>query len=280
MRLGRFLILTICGCALFALTMTFAPLLPAWGNYAARGGLIVLTGSLWLAARGDRPLRAYRSVFFAWFAAVVGLSLAFYLGDPLLARLHLTTNTPTGVAVAKALQALLVVVGVIVTAKLFGESLGSLYIRKGRLLLGVCLGLVGCAVFVGLTFVPGGPFFQSASTAGSVAKLLPLAPWVLLFVLTNAFMEELLFRGLFVGRYEPLVGKWPALLATAIPFALAHMQVTYTAQVAGFVAFVFVLGLMWGWLMQKSQSIWGSVLFHAGADVAIILPLFQSLGAT
>jgi membrane protease YdiL (CAAX protease family) len=37
---------------------------------------------------------------------------------------------------------------------------------------------------------------------------------------------------------------------------------------------------MWGWLMQKSGSIWGSVLFHAGADVAIILPIFQSLGAS
>ena len=280
MRLGRFLILTICGIALFSLTMTFAPQLPAWGNYAARGGLIVLSGGLWLAARGDGPLSAYRSVFFAWFAVVVGLTLAFYLGDPLLALLHLTTNTPAGSAVAKALQALLVVLGVIVTAKLFGETLGSLYIQKGRLLLGVAIGLVGCAVFVGLTFVPGGPFLQTANTAGGVAKLLPVVPWVLLFVLTNAFMEELLFRGLLIGRYEPLMGKWLALLATAIPFALAHVQVNYTAQVAGFVAFVFVLGLMWGWLMQTSKSIWGSVLFHAGADIAVILPIYQSMGAS
>ena len=280
MRLGRFLILTICGIALFSLTMTFAPQLPAWGNYAARGGLIVLSGGLWLAARGDGPLSAYRSVFFAWFAVVVGLTLAFYLSDPLLARLHLTTNTPAGSAVAKALQALLVVLGVIVTAKLFGETLGSLYIQKGRLLLGVAIGLVGCAVFVGLTFVPGGPFLQTANTAGGVAKLLPVVPWVLLFVLTNAFMEELLFRGLLIGRYEPLMGKWLALLATAIPFALAHVQVNYTAQVAGFVAFVFVLGLMWGWLMQTSKSIWGSVLFHAGADIAVILPIYQSMVAS
>jgi len=280
MRLGRFLVLTICGFAVFALTMTFAPLLPVWGNYAARGGLLILTGGLWIAARKNGALNPYRSVFFAWFAALVGLTLGYYLGDPLLARLHLTTNTPTGVAVAKALQASLIVLGIIVTAKLFGETLGSLYIRKGRLLLGMGIGFVGCAVFVGLTFIPGGPFFRPATMAGGVSKLLPLVPWVLLFVLSNAFMEELLFRGLLIGRYESLVGKWPALLATAIPFALAHMQVNYTAQVAGFVAFVFVLGLMWGWLMQKSQSLWGSVLFHAGADVAIILPIFQSLGAS
>jgi membrane protease YdiL (CAAX protease family) len=277
MRVGRFLILTICAFAVFGPTMTFAHLLPAWGNWAARGGLIVLSFGLWLAARGDGPLNAYRPVFLAWLAAVVGLSLGYYLSDPLLARLHLTTDTATGVAVAKALQASLIVIGVIVTAMLFGETAGSLYIRKGRLLLGVCIGLAGCAIFVGLTFAPSGPFFQSATTAGGAAKLLPLVPWVLLFVLSNAFMEELLFRGLLIGRYETLVGKWPALLATAIPFALAHMQVNYTSQVAGFVAFVFVLGLMWGWLMQTSRSIWGSVLFHAGADVAVILPIFQHL---
>ena len=66
----------------------------------------------------------------------------------------------------------------------------------------------------------------------------------------------------------------------AIVFALAHVQVNYTAQVAGFVAFVFVLGLLWGLLMQKSKSIWGSVLFHAGADVAIILPIMQGMSAS
>jgi membrane protease YdiL (CAAX protease family) len=260
--------------------MTFSSLLPAWGNWAARGGLIILSGGLWFAARGDGPLSVYRPVFFAWLAAVVGLSLGFYLSDPLLERLHLTTNTPEGAAIAKLLQASLIVLGVIVTANLFGESLGSLCIRRGRLLLGVGIGLVGCAVFVGLTFVPGGPFFQPATTAGGASRLLPLVPWVLLFVLSNAFMEELLFRGLLIGRYEPLIGKWLALLATAIPFALAHVQVNYTSQVAGFVAFVFVLGLIWGWLMQKSRSIWGSMLFHAGADVAVILPIFQSLGAS
>jgi hypothetical protein len=196
MRLGRFVILTLCSFAVFALTMTFSPLLPAWGNWAARGGLIILSGGLWLAARGDGPLSAYRPVFFAWLAAVVGLSLGFYLSDPLLARLHLTTNTPAGVTAAKFLQALLIVLGVIVTAKLFGENLGSLYIRKGRLILGLGIGLVGCAVFVGLTFVTGGPFLQAATTAGGASKLLPLVPWVLLFVLSNAFMEELLFRDL------------------------------------------------------------------------------------
>ena len=26
-----------------------------------------------------------------------------------------------------------------------------------------------------------------------------------------------------------------------------------------------------GWLMQKSQSIWGAVLFHAGMDISVMV---------
>jgi membrane protease YdiL (CAAX protease family) len=34
---------------------------------------------------------------------------------------------------------------------------------------------------------------------------------------------------------------------------------------------VLALALLWGWLMQRSDSLWGSVLIHAGGDVLILL---------
>jgi membrane protease YdiL (CAAX protease family) len=34
---------------------------------------------------------------------------------------------------------------------------------------------------------------------------------------------------------------------------------------------LLALGLLWGWLTQKSHSLWGSVLIHAGGDVLILL---------
>lgn len=277
MKLTRFAILTICTFAVMALTMTFASLLPQRADYAVRAALLAITGILWLVARKEGPLHPWQGVFVALFAAVVGASLSYYLSDRVLDLLHLTTKTPQGVAAAKLSDAVLTVAGILVVAKLGGVDFGSLYLRKGRLIIGLVVGLVGAALFVGLTFIPGGPFFAAASTAGGTAKLLTLVPWVLVFVLSNAFKEELLFRGLFLERFELLTGKWLALLSTSIVFALAHMQVNYTAQVAGFVAFVFVLGLVWGFVMQRTKSIWGSVLFHAGADVAVILPLMQQL---
>jgi uncharacterized protein len=272
-RFGLFALLTICGFLIFALTMTFAPVFPVWVNYAARAGCLVAFGALWWVARDERPLSRFRPIFFAYFTAILGLSLGFFLADPGLRLLRLTTHTPTGIAVAKFLQASLVVVGILAVARLCGENPASLYIRRGRLILGLSAGLTTAAACLVLTVL------QPAVRALGTAKLLSLAPWVVLFVVSNAFMEELLFRGLFLGRYEPLIGKWLAVLSTALAFTLAHMQVNYAPNMWGFLLVTFGFAIAWAWLMQKTGSLWGSVLFHAGADALIILPIFTSLGA-
>jgi uncharacterized protein len=271
-RLGRFVLLTICGFLIFALTMTFVPVLPTRVNYAARAGLLVIFAALWWAARREHRLGHFRPVFFAYFAAVLGPSLGFFFGDWGLRLFGLTTHTPAGIAVAKFSQAFLTVIGILAIARLCGENLASLYIRKGRLLLGLSLGFIGAAACSVLALQQ-----PTIRTLGA-AKLVSLFPWILLFVVSNALIEELVFRGLFLGRYEPLVGKWLAILSTALVFTLAHVQVSYRTPV-GFLVVLFGLAIAWGWLMHKTGSLWGSALFHAGADLLIILPIFSSLGA-
>ena len=273
MRLGLFALLTICGFLIFALTMTFVPLLPTWVNYASRVGFLVVFGALWWVARDEHRLSRFRPVFFAYFAAVLGPSLGFFFADRGLRLFGLTTHTPAGIAVAKFSQAFLTVIGVLTTAKLCGEPLASLYIRKGRLMLGLSVGFVVAVACLLLALQ------QPAIKALSTAKLFTLVPWILLFVSSNALMEELVFRGLFLGRYDPLIGKWLAILSTALAFTLAHMQVSYAPEIVVFLAVTFGLAIAWGWLMHKTGSLWGSALFHAAADLLIILPIFSSLGA-
>jgi membrane protease YdiL (CAAX protease family) len=253
--------------------MTFVPVLPVWANYAARVGFLVVFGALWWVARDGHWLNRFRPVFFAYFTAVFGLSLGFFLADRGLKFFGLTTQTPIGIAVAKFLQASLIVIGILAVAKLSRQDLASLYIRKGRLILGLSVGSITAVTLLILTML------QPAVRALGSARLMSLAPWILLFVVSNAFMEELLFRGLFLGRYEPLIGKWLAILSTALAFTLAHMQVTYAPNLWGFLLVTLGLSIAWGWLMQKTGSLWGSVLFHAGADLLIILPIFSSFGA-
>jgi membrane protease YdiL (CAAX protease family) len=173
---------------------------------------------------------------------------------------------------AKFMQAALIVIGILAVTKLSGQNLASLYLRKGRLILGLGVGFVGAGAFLVL-------MHATAFLALGATKLLSLAPWIALFVLSNAFMEELLFRGLFLGRYEPLIGKWLTIFSTALAFTLAHMQVTYAPDMVSFLLVTFVLSIIWAWLMQKTKSVWGSTVFHAGADLLIILPIFSSLGA-
>lgn len=274
MKFVHAVLLSIIGAVVFGTTMTFAQSIPATAHYTIRGGLIVVLGALWLISRRG-PLQRYRSVFLAYFAIAAALTIAYYAADPILAAMRLTDRTPIGSATAKCIQA--VIASTVVLIALAGDGLGSLYIRKGRLLLGVGLGLLGMALFIGLTFLPGGPGLKVASMAGGPGALMALVPAVALFALSNAAMEELLFRGALLQRYEPLTGKWGALIATTVVFAAAHVQVNYTSQLLYFLSSVLVLGFLWGLLMQKSKSIWGSILFHAGADVAIILPLYQGM---
>lgn len=273
MRYGLFTLFTLCGFLIFALTITFAPLLPAWMNYAGRFALLFVFAGLWWTARGEHSLGRFRPICFAYFTAVFSLSLGFFLGDwgPWLFGLKM--QTPEGIAVAKFSSASLIVIGVLVTARLCGENWGSLYIRKGRLGVGMSVGAAGAAACLILALR------QPAISSVGSSKLASLAPWILLFVVANGLMEELLFRGLFLGRYERLIGTWPAIISTALSFTLAHMQVKYAPELIPFLVVLLGLSIAWGWLMQKTRSLWGSAIFHAGADLLIILPIFKTFSA-
>jgi membrane protease YdiL (CAAX protease family) len=56
-----------------------------------------------------------------------------------------------------------------------------------------------------------------------------------------------------------------------------HTQVTYAAQMIQFLAIVLVLSLIWGILIEKTDSLWGAVLFHAAGDCLIIFGAYASM---
>jgi membrane protease YdiL (CAAX protease family) len=75
----------------------------------------------------------------------------------------------------------------------------------------------------------------------------------------------------------PFLGKVLSVVLTAIVFTLMHTQVTYAAQMIQFLAIALVLSLAWGFLIQKSDSLWGAVLFHAAGDCLILFGAFVSI---
>ena len=108
-------------------------------------------------------------------------------------------------------------------------------------------------------------------------KLLSLMPIVVAFVLLNGFKEELLNRGIFLKKFEPFLGARPSNILTAFVFAVTHVGVDYTPVLLVFLGITFLLGLAWGYVMQKTDSIIGSALFHGAMDITIILGIFSYL---
>jgi membrane protease YdiL (CAAX protease family) len=103
--------------------------------------------------------------------------------------------------------------------------------------------------------------------------------WLLLFIFANSIMEELWFRAIFLRKFAALIGRVGAVVVTAVIFGASHINATYDFPgggiVFGFV--VFGLGLVGAYAMLKDDSLIGPVLFHAGYDLMIIVPVINSM---
>lgn len=230
------------------------------------GGLLAATV---LLKRSDR-YELYWPVVFAFTI----FSLALFIDWYLTVILGTFPNTPIGTVEVMLVSTAKIVVPVVVLARLAGFSFSTLYLKKGNLRLGLSVGFIGFLVFLALPFATGNALFGGSVSLQNAAPLLPLA---LVFALSNGLREETLYRGLFLKRYEPLFGKLPSNILQGLIFSWSHLPVTYTSDIVVFLAILFPLSLVYGYLIQRTGALWGSILVHAGGDVSIALGLFSSL---
>jgi membrane protease YdiL (CAAX protease family) len=177
------------------------------------------------------------------------------------------------------MSTLVIVIPIVLLTKISGTDMGGIYLQRGRLRLGLLIGL-GTFLFMLiliLAFPRGASMLFPISEDITYEKLLSLMPIVVAFVLLNGFKEELWVRGIFLKRFGTFLGAWPSNILAAIVFALDHIGVSYTPVVFVFLGITFLLGLAWGYVMQKTDSIIGSALFHGAMDIAIILGIFSYL---
>jgi len=274
-RFDLFLLFLVCGLLVFLVFSHFRPLLPADIDIPARIGLIIAFLTTALLIRRSERLKKYWLVFFAFFAAAFALSLDLYLSHWSLRLLSLDINTPAGYAVDKLESTFLIVISIIVLTKVSGSDMASIYLKKGNLKLGLVIGIVVFLVIAAVSIPWAEWQFQGRDL--SLERVIPWTPWILLFVLTNAINEELLFRGLFLRKLEPFLGAFPSNLLIAIVFTIMHVGVDYTPDVLMFLAFLLPLSLAMGYVMQKTDSILGSVLIHAAVDIPVVIGLYSTL---
>jgi membrane protease YdiL (CAAX protease family) len=253
------------------------PPLPRAADLAGRLGTAAILLAVALTARRAARFRRYAPVLCALFVALCAMSIDYYLllGQRVARAAGVVSATPRGLAVDKLGSSFTIAAVVVGLTLASGDTLASLRIRAGRLALGLAVGVSTFALGAAACMPIAGLLFRGDGL--SLARVLPWAPWLLLFVLANGAAEELLFRGLFLGRLEPLLGRFPSNLLIAVPFSIMHYGVHYTSTELGFLVALVPLALAWGWLMQRTDSIWGSVLFHAGMDIPVAVGLFSSL---
>ena len=277
-RAALFLLILALSLFVFVVLSHFRPLLPKSADLVARIVTAAVLLAAALAARRTVRFRKYWQILFALFVGIVAISVDYHLrlGQWFAGMIGIDIEaTPTGWAVDKLGGSLTVVVVIVALTLASGGTPASLRIKKGRLALGLAVGLATFVVAAATAIPLAGFLFDGRDL--SLARVLPWTPWILIFVLANASAEELLFRGLFLGRLEPLLGRFPANLLVALPFLLMHYGVPYTTQQLLFLSPLLPLALAWGWLMQKTDSIWGSVLFHAGMDISVMVGMFSNL---
>ncbi len=272
-RAKLFVVFLICGMSVVALAVS--------GNVVLELGTQLLAAIFLIVAVLLRRSPTHRDLwetFFAFFLLAFVFLTRFVLGA--LAAQVAPADTLAGEILVPIALFAAVVLPIVLLTKASGAPLSSLYLRRGNLRSGVLAGgLAFVVLYVGA--IVGFLLAFGASRGVTLGQLLSLTPAVLYLAAWNAPNEELWFRGLFLKRWEPHVGKRGALLLQAPMFALGHYVPEFTrfgpVFVIAFLALAFLAALGFGYLMQRTDSLLGSTLAHIGADVSIYLPVLLGI---
>jgi membrane protease YdiL (CAAX protease family) len=132
--------------------------------------------------------------------------------------------------------------------------------------------LLGTAMLAAITGQESPAFITDTFNTAREAGLLPLL--VLSFVLLGPLQEELLFRGFLVRGFAPAFGNWPTILITSALWSIIHVQYQWF-----FVAEIFALGVLFGWLRARSGSLLLTFGLHAAVNAMAVVEAALMAGA-
>lgn len=274
-RLGLFILFLICEAAIFIFGSYYLDVFPTNKNltFNLAVSAVFLIAALWF--RYDKRLKKHWQIAFAFFIASVAYPFTAIFDGWIRATLSwfaVTTDTSKGIAIEKVCEMLLKTIPILVLVKLSGADMGSVFIKRGNLKMS--LG-VGALVFF---FLGTATFMFAVERFTSVDMLVAAVIWGLVFSFVNGFMEELWLRGIFLKRFATMIGINGAVWVTSLIFASMHSFVLYFDPFA--LAFFFVntlaLGLGCGYLMMKSDNLWGAVVIHAASDFFLFVAVLAN----
>jgi len=142
----------------------------------------------------------------------------------------------------------------------------------------VAFGVGGTLLFFLVTLlIPAGVLGREGIVVPEVARDYI---WLVPANMLQGAAQELQFRGLLLGSLERITSPAVANAGQAVVFGLAHLAIVYQGPLAPFVPLTMALGLLLGWMTQKTRSLWPAIVIHMVADVAVTFAVLPGLYGT
>lgn len=274
-RVGLFLLFLLCEAVIFIFGSYYFDVFPTNKNLTFNlvVSTVFLVAMLWF--RYDKRLNRLWQIPLVFFAASVAYPFTAIFESwirTVLDWFAVTTDTSKGLAIEKICEMLLKTVPILVVVKLSGADMGSVFLKRGNIKLGLGIGTL---VFF---FLATATFMFAVQRFTSVDALVAAVVWGLVFSFINGFMEELWLRGIFLKRFASLIGINGAVWVTSIIFASMHSFAFYfdPFALAFFMVNTLALGLGCGYLMMKSDSLWGATVIHAASDFFLFVAVLAN----
>ena len=93
----------------------------------------------------------------------------------------------------------------------------------------------------------------------------------LIFLVCIGFVEEFIFRGVLQKTGMEAFG-WRGIIYTSLLFAVLHMGFLSWVDVV----FVFIIAMLFGWVVNKTGSLFGVTLTHGITNIMLylVVPFF------
>lgn len=111
-------------------------------------------------------------------------------------------------------------------------------------------------------------------------RIAGVAPAVVLFTILSpaTLVEEVFFRGFLLNKFLQTTGFWRANLASSSLFALVHFPGWFALGramplVATDALGLLVFGMVFGWAMKKTDSLWTAYVLHALNNLLVVVVL-------
>ncbi|MFW9816956.1 MAG: CPBP family intramembrane glutamic endopeptidase [Candidatus Thorarchaeota archaeon] len=272
--MNGFLLLLFIGCSFLVFNVggynTFIPSDMRLLTRIAVAGIMFI--STYILYRSQGEANRYWKISFSFLIASIGLLMAWFFGTWYYLIPGLSPSTVEGAAIAKVAEALPIILSIMIGIWMVEKDFTPVYVQGGDLRRSIKLGLIASPAALFPFIALGGLGFSA-----SLEALFFGLPWIFLFSFSNGLMEELMIRGIFLREYDSLFGQTQSLILTSVIFAIFHQAIigiTDIITLAYYFSIPLIMGLIWGYIIQKSDNIWGAVLAHMIADVLFFLVMF------